>query len=277
MIGPWKLGAQLSTSHSSPAALDPRRNAGDRASRAGGDRPRSSDCRLSRGAGNLPRVLRSRAGRSTRRSLWYGALSDIEGMDGVGPRRELARRTQPRLGRLGRKGARGGGDVPLRLPEQSGRAPEDDRGGLRELLARYDFAGVFLDKIRFPSPANGVGRNAVLLLRPLPATRPRRVDLDLDAVVEILADRAIDPWRSPPRQRATGSPWLDALLAGNPLLSRFLRFRADSVAASRRRACRRGAAHGPEGVARPVLALPCAAWSARTIGASSDTATGRSR
>jgi hypothetical protein len=27
---------------------------------------------------------------------------------------------------------------------------------LRELLGRYPFKGVFLDKIRFPSPANGI-------------------------------------------------------------------------------------------------------------------------
>jgi hypothetical protein len=39
---------------------------------------------------------------------------------------------------------------------------------LRELLTRYEFAGSCLDKIRFPSPANGIDEMLVLLLRPLP-------------------------------------------------------------------------------------------------------------
>jgi hypothetical protein len=57
-----------------------------------------------------------------------------------------------------------------------------------------------------------------------------RADLDLDAVVSIVADRAIDPGDS--RAETTSdelSPWLQALLAGSPILSRFLRFRAESV------------------------------------------------
>ena len=60
----------------------------------------------------------------------------------------------------------------------------------------------------------------------------KRVDLDLDSVVKILADRAIDPCASRAGTRGDeASQWLGALLAGSPILSRFLRFRADSVAA----------------------------------------------
>jgi hypothetical protein len=58
------------------------------------------------------------------------------------------------------------------------------------------------------------------------------VGLDLDSVIKILADGAIEPWAL--RPRATGdanSSWLDALVAGSPILSHFLRFRAESVAA----------------------------------------------
>ena len=56
------------------------------------------------------------------------------------------------------------------------------------------------------------------------------VDLDLDSVVKILADRAIDPRAWPAEGKGDrGSKWLQALLAGSHILSRFLRFRADSV------------------------------------------------
>jgi hypothetical protein len=58
------------------------------------------------------------------------------------------------------------------------------------------------------------------------------IDLDLDSVVKILADRAIDPSASPVEAKGDeASQWLPALLAGSPILSRFLRFRADSVTA----------------------------------------------
>jgi hypothetical protein len=58
------------------------------------------------------------------------------------------------------------------------------------------------------------------------------LDLDLDSVIKILADRAIDPYASPAdAKRDEASQWLPALLTGSPILSRFLRFRADSVAA----------------------------------------------
>jgi hypothetical protein len=59
-----------------------------------------------------------------------------------------------------------------------------------------------------------------------------RADLDLDSIVEILADRAIEPGGSV--AEASGdeaSSWLGALLAGSPILSRLVRFRADSAAA----------------------------------------------
>jgi hypothetical protein len=101
---------------------------------------------------------------------------------------------------------------------------------LRELLARYAFGGVFLDKIRLPSPANGVDEMLSCFCDHCRAAAAS-VDLDLDAVVKILADRAIDPRASTETTGNGASWWLDALLAGNDILSRFLRFRAESVAA----------------------------------------------
>ena len=101
---------------------------------------------------------------------------------------------------------------------------------LRELLDRYAFGGVFLDKIRFPSPANGVDEMLSCFCDHCRAAAAS-VDLDLDLVVKILADRAIDLCASPAETRGEAFQWLDALLAGNPILSRFLHFRAESVAA----------------------------------------------
>ena len=104
-------------------------------------------------------------------------------------------------------------------------------GRLRELLDQYDFAGVFLDKICFPSPANGVDEMLSCFCGHC-RDAAKGVGLDLDFVVKILADGAIDPWTLRPEAARDGnSSWLDALVAGSPILSHFLRFRADSVAA----------------------------------------------
>lgn len=61
---------------------------------------------------------------------------------------------------------------------------------LRELLGRYAFKGVFLDKIRFPSPANGIDE-ALSCFCDHCRREARAVGLDLDAVAKMLADRAI--------------------------------------------------------------------------------------
>jgi hypothetical protein len=58
----------------------------------------------------------------------------------------------------------------------------------------------------------------------------KSVGLDLDEVENALERRAINcgPPTAPTSKARSGS-WLDAIAAGNPLLSDFLRFRADSV------------------------------------------------
>jgi hypothetical protein len=60
----------------------------------------------------------------------------------------------------------------------------------------------------------------------------KTADLDLDSVIKILSGPAVDPCalRAEPESNETLG-WLDALLAGNSVLKRFLRFRADSVIA----------------------------------------------
>ena len=161
--------------------------------------------------------------------LWYGALSDIEGMEDsdlvVNWRGERSR------GWGGWADNGGGVEETFRFVcPNNPAAREKTVRRLRELLARYDFAGVFLDKIRLPSPANGVDELLSCFCGHC-RDAARDVGLDLDSVIKALADGAIDPRASRPETRDEASSWLEELVAGNPILSHFLRFRADSVTA----------------------------------------------
>jgi hypothetical protein len=228
MIGSWKLAAQLSTSHSSRESLDPlgMLEAVRRVQEA-----IELDL-LILGFREAPEIFRRFCGSNrpvNDTMLWYGALSDIEGME----LSDLVVNWRGERSRGWGGWAEKGGEVEETFrfvcPNNPAVRQKVVRR-LRELLARYAFAGVFLDKIRLPSPANGVDEMLSCFCdhcRDAAAS----VDLDLDAVIKILADRAIDPCASPAESKRDSSLWLGALLAGSPILSRFLRFRADSVAA----------------------------------------------
>jgi hypothetical protein len=229
MMSSWKVGAQLSTSHSSPDSLDPLRmlEAVRRVQEA-----IDLDL-LIVGFREAPEVFLEFCG--PRRpvedtALWYGALSDIEGMEDS----DLVVNWRGERSRGWGGWAEKGGEVEETFRFVCPNNPAARRKAarrLRELLARYDFAGVFFDKIRFPSPANGADEMLSCFCGPC-HDAAAGVDLDLDAVIKTLADRAIDPCASPAEAGPDeSSRWLDALLAGSPILSRFLRFRADSIAA----------------------------------------------
>jgi hypothetical protein len=99
---------------------------------------------------------------------------------------------------------------------------------LRELLIRYDFQGVFLDKIRFPSPPNGVDEMLSCFCEHcLRAANAQ--GLDLDAVVRIFGDGDLDANDLSLEGISRGN-WLDSIAAANPLLARFLAFRTASIA-----------------------------------------------
>ena len=276
MIGSWTIGAQLSTSHSSPDALDPlgmletvRRvqEAIDLDLLIVGFREAPDVFREFCGPGrpverHVPLVQRPVRHRR------HG---------GFGPRRELEGRTQPRLGRLGRE------------REAKSRRPSASSARTIRRRARRRSDGFANSSPGMISPASFSTRSAFL--------RPPTASMKCCPAFATIAGTRRRPWiststlssRSSPIARSTpalrepkqrgdeASPWLDALVAGSPILSRFLRFRADSVAASRRGTRRGGAAHGAEGVARPVLALPCRLGRPGLPRASSATATGRSR
>jgi hypothetical protein len=228
MIGSWKVGAQLSTSHSSPDALDP---VGMLETVRRVQEAIDLDL-LIVGFREAPEAFREFCGPGRPvedTSLWYGVLSDTEGLADsdfvVNWRGERSRG----WGGWAEKGS--GVEETFRFACPNNPAARQKAiGRLRELLARYAFAGVFLDKIRFPSPANGVDEMLSCFCDHC-RDAAERVDLDLDTVVKALADRAIDPGGSLGETRGDEpSPWLVALLAGSSVLSRFFRFRADSVA-----------------------------------------------
>jgi hypothetical protein len=149
MIGSWKVGAQLSTSHSSRNSLDPL----GMLETVRHVREAIDLDLLVVGFRESPEIFREFCG--PRRpvedtALWYGVLSDIDGLEDsdlvVNWRGERSRG----WGGWAEKG--GGVEETFRFVcpnNPAARAKAVRR--LLELLARYDFAGVFLDKIRFPS------------------------------------------------------------------------------------------------------------------------------
>ena len=228
MTDSWKLVAQLSTSHSSRDSLDP---LGMLETVRRVQEAIDLDL-LIVGFREAPEIFREFCGSGRPIDdtvLWYSALSDVEGLEDS----DLIVNWRGERSRGWGGWTAKGGEVEETFRFVCPNNPAVRRkvvGRLRELLARYAFAGVFLDKIRFPSPANGVDEMLSCFCdhcRKAAAS----VDLDLDSVVKILADRAIDPRAWPAERKGDrGSKWLQALLAGSRILSRFLRFRADSVA-----------------------------------------------
>jgi hypothetical protein len=227
MIGSWKIGAQLSTSHSFRDSLDPH-GIVETVRRV--QEEIDLDL-LIVGFREAPEVFRQFCGSGRPVGdafLWFGALSDIEGMEDS----DLVVNWRGERSRGWGGWAENGGAVQETFRFVCPNNPavrEKTVRRLAELLARYEFAGVFLDKIRFPSPANGVDEMLSCFCGHC-RDAAKDVGLDLDSVIKILAEGAIDLCAS--RPEATGDEtWLDALVAGSPILSRFLRFRADSVAA----------------------------------------------
>jgi hypothetical protein len=100
---------------------------------------------------------------------------------------------------------------------------------LEYLLTTYAFDGVFLDKLRFPSPANSFD-DMLSCFCPHCRAKAQEQGLDLDAVRDGLHNPRLLREGSPPAGWAgSGLLWLDDLLADLPLLQKFLHFRAESI------------------------------------------------
>lgn len=225
MIGPWKLGAQLSTSHSSPAALDARRML-ESVRRA----LEVIDLDLLIiGFREAPEAFRRFCGPHRpvdQTYLWFSALSNIEGMTELDL--VVNWRGAPSRGWGGWAEKSGEVEETFRFACPNNPAVrEKTTRRLRELLARYDFKGVFLDKIRFPSPANGA--DEILSCFCDHCRRAAEAEgLDLNEVVAIFADKALKVHAL--AFAGGGGHWLNSIAARNPLIARFLAFRAESVA-----------------------------------------------
>jgi hypothetical protein len=226
MIGPWTIGAQLSTSHSSPAALDEQL---------------MLDCvrrvlealdldLLIVGFREAPEVFRRFCALNRPVDnvyLWFSALSDIQDMN----ESDLVVNWRGARSRGWGGWAEKGGDVEETFRFACPNNPavrEKTTLRLRELLQRYDFKGVFLDKIRFPSPANGADEMLSCFCDDCRGAA-KAEGLDLNAVVKIFTDRALDA-NALPLHRSCSGHWLDSIADAHPLIARFLAFRTKSVA-----------------------------------------------
>jgi hypothetical protein len=159
--------------------------------------------------------------------LWFSAMSDITGMT----EDNLVVNWRGARSRGWGGWAEKGGDVEETFRFACPNNPavrEKTTLSLRELLKRYDFKGVFLDKIRFPSPANGADEMLSCF-----CDHCRRAanaqGLNLDAVVSIFDDGDLDANALSSDGSSRGN-WLNSIATANPVLARFLAFRTASVA-----------------------------------------------
>ena len=141
--------------------------------------------------------------------LWYNLLSDIEGMQEsdlvVNWRGERSRG----WGGWAEKEAEVHETFRFVCPNNPA-AKEKTLRRLREMLDRYPFDGVFLDKIRFPSPANGL--NEVLSCFCDHCRRAAAaIGLDLASVARSLQEPFVASEASPATRGDAGAKsWLDA-------------------------------------------------------------------
>jgi hypothetical protein len=223
----WIIGAQVSTSHSSldSLTLD--------AVLAKVERVRSAidlDV-LVIGARESPEIFRGfcAPGRGVDEVfLWYNVLSDIDGMEDSDLVVNWRGERSGGWGGWSEKEAEVSETFRFVCPNNPV-ARAKALGRLRELLTRYAFSGAFLDKVRFPSPANGLEEVASCFCEHC-RSAAKAIDLDLEELVRIFDHRILVLGDAQSDGANENEPhWLFKLAAANPLLDRFLRFRMDSI------------------------------------------------
>src|SRR5262249_28244263 len=182
------------------------------------------------GADENPELFRSLTDPDTRPAhevfLWFNLLSDIPDM--LASDLVVNWRGEPSRGWGG--WAEQGSEVRETFRFACPNNPEVRRKTLArvgELLARYPFDGVFLDKMRFPSPANGLDEVASCFCSHC-RSAAARAGLDLQAVAELFERRDFAAALAQPGGEKALSP-IDDLLRPGSLLARFVRFRCDSI------------------------------------------------
>lgn len=225
MAESFVLAAQLSTSHSAPEAL-------------GKDRvlyvlQQALDVApldiLILGWEEFPGLYQTLTAKETRRTdevyLWYPLLSDYPGL-------------KPNHLVLNYKGASSqgwsgfvaGGEMTETFRFACPNTPdvqETTLSHLERLLTAYNFDGVFLDKFRFPSPANGLEEMFSCFCKHCYQAASTQ-GLDLTEVREAIENLA-QPDNLAHNAVLPGAQWLEDLLTDRPTLQKFLCFRSDSI------------------------------------------------
>lgn len=157
--------------------------------------------------------------------LWYNLLSDIPGME----TNDLV--VDWRGGKS--RGWRGWSEQNPNVQETFRFACPNNPNVVRKTLAamttildRYPFDGVFFDKMRFPSPANGADELVSCFCTHCRQAAAKE-GLDLESVIRLLHSGDVAG-----QLQSTGDgarSWIEELLANDSILRRFLRFRSDSV------------------------------------------------
>ena len=99
---------------------------------------------------------------------------------------------------------------------------------LERLLNEYNFDGVFIDKIRYPSPANGFDEIFSCFCDHC-KVKADQYDLDLWEVKYILRNVQALKALKPEHSISNDKTWLDGLLANQPVLQQFINFRMSSI------------------------------------------------
>lgn len=178
------------------------------------------------GARELPEIFMELTGPHTRKSgevyIWYNLLSDYPHQ---APDEWIVNFRGERCTGWGGWDANDKTQVEESFVFSCPNHPETRRktlAGLEALLSTYAFDGVFLDKFRFPSPANGL-EMVFSCFCPYCQIKARSQGLDLEKVRS-----ALNSWKPGPDGEPTAF-WLDELVLQQPILKQFLRFREESV------------------------------------------------
>ena len=187
------------------------------------------------GGAEIPELFQALTGpsRAARQVyLWYAALSDYPRM--LPEHRVVSFRGNPSSGWQGSESWQEVGESFVFACPNNPAARSATVAALEQQLAAYAFDGVFLDKIRFPSPANGWEELCTCFCPHCRAAAAQQ-GLPLTEVQHLLARMPGLTWeKAQPAARLPQAGWLAALISGldeaeQTLLLRFLRFRAQSI------------------------------------------------
>jgi hypothetical protein len=228
MKPPFQLAAQVSTSHSALETLSLKR-----IQKALGEAQAVMPLSiLITGARDIPEIFNGLTGASRQVEqvyLWYNLLSDYPGQEALESVVNYQGRSGAGWSGWEEQGAQVSETFLFGCPNNPS-VRQKTLSGLEDLLRRYAFDGVFLDKFRFPSPANGM-EMVFSCFCPHCRQAAAAQGLDLERVRALLNEWSLGPEGQVGAILPPGASWLAAFAQDRPLLQHFLRFRADAVTA----------------------------------------------